>query len=69
MTVTGASFNVQATIFLDHVTGTPLATVVVPDSGGFSVPVMIPVTAKDGRHTLIAVGDDGSRASVTITVS
>ena len=69
VTVTGASFNVQATIFLDHVTGTPLATVVVPDSGAFSVPVMIPVTAKDGRHTLIAVGDDGSRASVMITVS
>ena len=26
VTVTGASFNVQASIFLDHVAGTPLAT-------------------------------------------
>jgi hypothetical protein len=44
-------------------------TVVVPDSGAFSVPVMIPASAKAGRHRLIAVGDDGSRASATITVS
>jgi hypothetical protein len=69
VTVAGASFNVQASIFLDHVGGTPLATVVVPDSGAFSVPVMIPAPAKAGRHRLIAVGDDGSRTSATITVS
>jgi hypothetical protein len=69
LTVNGASFGVGAAIFLDHATGTPLATAPSSDSGRFSVPVTIPASAAPGQHTLIAVGPDGSRATTRISVS
>jgi len=69
--VTGASFTFGSSvkIFLDRVGGKLLATTGAGYRGRFSVSVTIPLTTKAGSHTLIAVGSDGSQASVPITVS
>jgi hypothetical protein len=71
VTVTSASFKFQSSvkIFLDRVGGKLLATTEAGYRGRFSVSGTIPLTTKAGGHTLIAVGSDGSQASVPITVS
>jgi hypothetical protein len=55
--------------FLDHATGTPLATPTAGYFGRFAAPVTIPSSATPGQHKLIAVGSEGSHTVTTITVS
>ena len=69
--VTGLSFGFGTTVrvFLDHTGGTPLASTVAGYLGSIAATVKIPAATAAGHHMLIAVGSDGSRASVPITVS
>jgi hypothetical protein len=70
VTVTGGSFPFNSiSIYLDHVSGTPLATTSGGTRGTFTVPVTIPPTATAGPHKLIAVATGNVRASTAITVS
>jgi hypothetical protein len=68
---TGLSFGFGTTVrvFLDHTGGTPLASAVAGYNGSIATTITIPAATAAGRHMLIAVGSDGSRASVPITVS
>lgn len=70
VTLTGASFVIGTVkVFLDHVTGTPLATPGASYFGRFTGPVTIPSSVSAGSHRLIAVGSDGARAKIMITVN
>jgi hypothetical protein len=71
LTVSGASFRLgeSVSIFFDHTAGTPLATATARYFGRFATQVTIPAGATPGQHKLIAVGSQGSKAVITITVS
>jgi hypothetical protein len=70
LAVTGLSFGFGSTvrIFLDHTGGAPLTSTVAGYSGEIAAAAKIPAKAAAGHHTLIAVGSDGSTASVAIIV-
>ena len=70
VTVRGGGFTDEAAmrIFLDHASGTPLATGTIGVAGDFTVTVTIPASVAAGPHRLIAVQSDGHRASAPITV-
>jgi len=71
VTVSAASFRLgeHVNIFFGHAIGTPLATATASYFGRFTTPVTIPAAATAGQHKLIAVGSEGSRTEITITVS
>jgi hypothetical protein len=70
VTVNGASFRLgTVTIFLDHVSGTPLAQTIAGYGGRFAVTVTIPASAKAGSHKLITTQQDSNPAETTITVT
>jgi len=60
---------VNLCVCLGRVAGTLLAQVPSGDGGQFSAPITIPAATAAGKHTLIAVGNAGTRAIKTITVS
>src|SRR5579863_7199267 len=70
VTVSGASFRLgeNVSIYLDQAAGAPLATAIGRYFGRFTTPVTIPWTSP-GQHKLIAVGSEGSRTHITVTVS
>jgi hypothetical protein len=70
VTVNGGSFGFgTVSIYLDHVSGTPLATTSGGIRGTFTVPVTIPPATTAGLHKLIAVASGNIRASAAIAVS
>jgi hypothetical protein len=70
VTVDGGSFSFgSVSIYLDHVSGTPLATTSGGIEGTFSVPVTIPSATTAGLHKLIAVASGDVQASTAILVS
>jgi len=55
-------------IFLDHTNGTPLTSTVAGYNGSIAATVKISAKTPAADHALIAVGSDGSTASVAIVV-
>lgn len=71
VTVNGGGFTYPETarIFLDQVGGTPLGSSGIGIHGTFTATVTIPAATAAGPHRLIAVENDGKRASIAIKVS